>query len=262
VTSPAGRTFSAYRPNKRWILGNGAFLVILCALSGPGMATGDEHGVSGIVAAVCFLAPFRAVSALIELYLARHWRHRAIVIGHTFGLGIGAMIGTTPAEKLYPDGGESTSGLALGGFTYVMTTLIFLIAAWLVVVIRAHGRDPEPLHTPRPVWSLSSLSALFWFNTVFILVVGLLITPSMNAQEHSGLPNAFLLALLVGVLLRIPGAWAEWRLTKHAHHRAIHAIHIAAGLLTALIIALNIFSPTAGTSTTASIRSAAQSACT
>jgi hypothetical protein len=235
----------------QWVVSNVLFLAVLCALGGPGMATSKEPLALGILAAVCFLGPMRAGSALLEWYLVRQHRHRAIVVSHMVGLGIGAMLGTSPSSAANPSGEQPITGLALGVFGYILAALIGLCIGAALAFLRARRRGGTPA-TPDigGGWSLSLLPALFWFNAVFIVAVGLLIAPSMAAQENSSLTYGFTGGLIIGVMLRLPGAWAEWWLTKHLRHRAVYGVHVVAGLLTAFVVAVAILSPTPDTSST------------
>ena len=253
VTRPTAPPDRPVRPgarlSRRWLLTNTAVLAAACALAGPGMAAGDEPAAAGVLIAVCFFGPLRAASALLELYLVRQWQHTGIVISHAVGALFGAMLGTSPPATLKPGDAESIAGWALGVFGYVLVTLGALCITAAVAAVRTWrrgGTPPEP--AARRSWSLSSLSALFWFNTVFLLAVALLIAPSMAAQENSDLTSGFFGGLVVGVVLRLPGAWAEWWLTGRRHHRTVYGTHLGAGALTALIGTSMYFWPTPGTS--------------
>lgn len=223
----------------RWVAGNIAFVGLASALGGPGMASDRESPALGIITAICFLGPLRGVSALLERYLFRQYQHRGIILSHLVGLGLGVAVGTGP-----PATSTLLSGLAGGTVTYLLGTLAGLCvvaAAAFIRKLRGGGRPPAPP-------SLSSLPALFWFNAVFIVAVGLLIAPSMAAQQGSGMTYGFTGGLIVGVLLRLPGVWAEWWLTHRAWHRTVYSVHLGSGLLTALIVVSTVVSPTPGQS--------------
>src|SRR4051794_21878689 len=113
----------------RWIAIQALFLVVLCALSGPGMATGEEPRAAGILGAVCFLGPARAASALLEWYLVRQIRQRTILISHVVGLGFGAMLASGPSSKVESPGINPIAGWSLGVFSYVLITLIALLVS-------------------------------------------------------------------------------------------------------------------------------------
>jgi hypothetical protein len=204
----------------------------------------DESPLIGIIAAVCIIGSVRAFSGLLEWYLVRQYSHRAILISHLIGVGFGAMISVTPGPTTPASDDTTIGGMALAAFTYALTSFCILVVAAAVALIRAlrrGGRPPEPpAGHPR---SLASLPALFWLNIVLIIAVAILIAPSVAEQEESTVTYGFTVGLLIALLLRLPGVWAEWWLTKRTLHRIVYGTHLAVGLLTVLIVLINYASP-------------------
>jgi hypothetical protein len=228
-----------------WVVGNIVVLAVACILAGPGFVSDeDESPLIGIIAAVCIIGSVRTFAGLLEWYLVRHYSHRAILISHLVGLGFGALIGVTPGPTTSASDDTAIGGMALAVFTYALTSFGSLIVAASVALIRAlrrGGRPPEPpAGHPR---SLASLPALFWLNAVLIIVVAILIAPSVAEQEESTVTYGFTVGLLIALLLRLPGVWAEWWLTKRTLHRIVYGTHLAVGLLTVFIVLINYASP-------------------
>ena len=221
----AGRTW-------RRVAANAVFVLAACAVAAP-----DPQM---LPAALCGIGPVRAASALLESYLLRGHRHRGVALCHLAGLLPALMMGTAPASG--PDVGRVTAVIVY--FVTTMSALCCLAVSAFFRDRRRGGVPPAPAESP---WSLSSLPAMLWFNAVFLLATGLLIAPSMAAQESSSLTYGFAGGLMVGAFLRAPAIAAEWWLTGRSRHRTVYGVHLGAGVPTAVITAAMLLDPVSGT---------------
>ena len=226
----------------RWVAGNAMVVVVLCAVSAPLLTTEQEPSlVLAAAFALCVFGTLRAVSGVLEWYLAGQYAYRSLLFAHLAGLVLGALMWSSPGETIAPDGPPGLGMAGVGIFACLLTTVAALLIGALVAAIgakRRGGRPPVP-----PDRALRTLPALFWFNAVFVAVVAIAIAPGFAAQEDSSWGFGFTGGLIVAVLLRLPGVGAEWFLTKRGLHWSVYGTHLVAALF-ALLAAL---SPAAGT---------------
>ncbi|MEV4490679.1 hypothetical protein AB0K04_11255 [Micromonospora coxensis] len=231
-------------PLWRWVAANTVLLALGCAVGGSGfISPQDGSTVVGYLAAVCILGSCRALSAPVEWFLARQYAYRSILFSHVTGFGLALMIATAPATVTSSE--AATSGIALAVFTYFLVTLLAAVFAAAIAGVRLlrNGRRQQP-PTARERRSLAALPAMFWFNTVFVIVVALLMAPGLASHDKGTLAYGFFSGLLLAALLRVPGSLAEWWLTNRRLHRLVYAGHVGGGLLTGLGAVAVFTSPT------------------
>ncbi|MEU4692484.1 hypothetical protein [Actinoplanes sp. NPDC023714] len=218
---------------------NAGLVVAGCVLAGPSLLPAGEAWLSGVVLAIILLLPMRLLSVLLEVYLLRRGRQISVVTSHVAGLVVGGVAGATPSAPPVATGTATAGGWGVGLFAYACVTLAGLGVGAVVALIRASVRGDERVtHDAGFRWALSSISAVFWFNMVFLLAVALLITPGLVSLEPEDYTAGFLAALILCALLRLPGMWSEWWLTKRGWHRAVYGVHIGAGILVGLVAVL------------------------
>jgi hypothetical protein len=83
-------------------------------------------------------------------------------------------------------------------------------------------------------------------NIVLIICTTAIVTPSLTAQEHLPLPAGVCGGLFVSLFLRVPGAPAEWYLSRIRYHWAVYVPYVLSGLFTALVVVTNHSSPYEG----------------
>jgi hypothetical protein len=200
----------------------------------------------------------RIPAAFLEWYLSSQRATKAILIAHVFGLYFGAFAAFADSpptgQSDVPPGYDLMSSPAFAIFgVYFLTATMSLGIAALVTLVRQlsrHGRPRAVIHSSEP-YSLRSV--LKWndslrLNTVLIAATSLIIAPSFAEQEGQSFVYGVFGGVLVSLLLRLPGAWAEAYLTRRRLQRAIYWTHIAAGLMSALVAVANYADPDAGVS--------------
>ena len=228
---------AAQRRSRRiWASVNIAVAVGICALSVPLLTTEQEQSPALAAAlSLCLFAPMRAASGLMEWYLAGRYAYRSLLVAHLVGAVFGMLMWFSPQEALARNGEPSMDNGALGIFAYLLTTVAGLTVAAAVAAIRTarRGGPPSPPPQRQPI---KAFSALFWFNTVFIVVVAVVIAPGMARQENGGLAYGFVGGLIVAILLRMPSIGAEGLLTKRGLHRFVYGAHLLAAALAVLVV--------------------------
>ena len=224
------------RSATRWVTGNIAVVLGVVALSAPLVTTEQDPSLAmAAVVSLCFFGPMRAFSGALEWYLTGQYAYRSLVVAHLAGGLLGLLMWFSPQEAIAPNGEQTLGNGALALFAYLLTTFAALALGAIVAVIRTARRGAPP-PAPARRQPHKAFSALFWFNTVFIVVVGIVIAPGMAAQDNSTLAYGFAGGLIVAVLLRMPGVGAEWLLTKRGLHRFVYGLHLLSAVLAVLIV--------------------------
>ena len=76
-------------------------------------------------------------------------------------------------------------------------------------------------------------------NAVLVTATSIIIAPSFASQEHISLAGGFLSGLLISSVLRTPGAYFEWYLSRRTRHRRTYITHLITGLFTAMVVLSN-----------------------
>ncbi|MDI1461223.1 hypothetical protein QEZ54_09615 [Catellatospora sp. KI3] len=216
-----------------WVAGNVLGIVLAIAVTADAFARPDDPLVMGVMVGLCIYTSLRLLAAPLEWYLTRQYAYRSIAVVHLVGVGMALMVVTSPSQQkttqLFAD--EPLSFM-IGVYLMTSTAGLFVAAGIaLVKAVRRKGRPPER----RGGLTLGAISAVSWFNTVFLIAAAILIAPSLAAQSDATVVFGFLGGLMIAVLLRLPGVLAEWWLTKRKLHTFVYAVHVIAGLLTGAI---------------------------
>jgi hypothetical protein len=76
-------------------------------------------------------------------------------------------------------------------------------------------------------------------NAILLACITAMITPSFASQEHLPLVGGAIGGFIVGLLMRTPGAVAEWCLSWSRYRLIVYVAYGVAGVLTALVIVAN-----------------------
>jgi hypothetical protein len=83
-------------------------------------------------------------------------------------------------------------------------------------------------------------------NAILVLSTAAIIAPSFAADNHYPWVIGFIGGVFISLILRVPGAFAEWYLTRRRRAWAAYASHVGSGLLTVLVAVGNHAKPYKG----------------